>query len=672
MLSDFALLALLSCATTPSAPPGQPGLFVLGVDGMDPEILRRLIAEGRMPNFAKLANDGAFQELGTSTPPQSPVAWSNFVTGLDPGGHGIYDFVHRDPQTYLPISSATPPPGDPGKAWDLFGYYIPISGGDAPVNNRTGTPWWDALHGAGIPTEVYRVPGNYPPTPSEASVLSGMGTIDMRGGYGVYTWFTDQPVKTREAPKGDIQKVSVQDFDLDGTPDTVTATLKGPPDLFHLPPGETPKETDYLTVPVTITLDPEEDVALIRAGDSEVVLKEGEWSPWIKVSFDALPEGMMPLDGAVRFFAKELRPGFAVYASPVNISAENPPQEISTPSEFATDLYEQVGQFYTQGMPEEVNALKDGTFDDDDYVRQVALIQNDAEAMLNLALSRYQTGDATFFYLSDVDLQCHMLWRHGDPKNPTAPPHPAYEPISAAKHSGDIENYYIHVDQLLGRIRSELPPESLLMVMSDHGFQPYRREVNLNSWLRDNGWLTLKDGKHTGHIATGDIDWSKTKAYGIGFNALYLNIQGRESQGIIPPNEAAAEAAKLATQLKELIDPQNGAHVVLEVSSAADVFHGARVSEAPDLIVGYDKGYGCSDQSTLGEITDTILEDNVSRWSGNHLMAASVVPGVVLANRPLAAGQHHLIDVTSTLLAWYGVPALSGMTGHSILAQPTP
>jgi len=183
--------ALSGCTGESRTSPDRPGLFILGVDGMDPVILRRLIAEGKAPNFRKLAEQGGFQELGTSNPAQSPVAWSNFVTGLDPGGHGIYDFVHRDPATYMPISSASPPPGDPGSFVKVGGYYLPVIAGDDIINNRSGTPWWDALYATGVDVEVYRIPGNYPVPSSEAKTLAGMGTVDMRGGYGQYTWITD-------------------------------------------------------------------------------------------------------------------------------------------------------------------------------------------------------------------------------------------------------------------------------------------------------------------------------------------------------------------------------------------------------------------------------------------------------------------------------------------------
>lgn len=668
--SVVALLALglsscglASCGT--GAGHDGPGAFVLGVDGMDPKILQRLIDEGRMPNFAALANDGSFQELGTSNPPQSPVAWSTFVTGTNPGGHGVYDFVHRDPKTYLPTSSATSPVHDVGSAVELFGYKLPY-GGDVPENNRSGTPWWDLLHDAGVDVEVYRVPGNYPPTPSDAKVLSGMGTVDMRGGYGVYTWYTDVPLKAKGELKGDIQLVTVSDDDLDGTPETVSARLKGPPDLFHLDPGQLPGENDYLSVPVRVVIDAEADVALVTAGDEQAVVREGEWTDWMTVSFDALPGGAMPLEGTVRFFVKELRPTFQVYASPVNISAANPAQDVSTPSDFATRLYDAVGHFYTQGMPEETNALKDGTFSDDDYIGQVGLVQEDTRDMLEVALARFERGDATFFYVSDIDLQCHMLWRHGDPKYPGAPPHPAYDAATAPAHEHDIERFYTDVDTMLGRIRQELPADTRLIVMSDHGFEPYSRKVNLNAWLRDNGWLVLKDGKRTGHIAHGDVDWSRTKAYGLGFNALYFNLAGREAEGIVKPEEVPALTAQLREQLKAATDPESGLPLIFRVDTAAEVYSGPRVGDAPDLVVGYQRGFGCSDESTLGEILDLAVEDNTSRWSGSHLIAPDLVPGVILANRPIDGAGHGLPDVTATLLAHFGVAPAPGMEGSPL------
>jgi predicted AlkP superfamily phosphohydrolase/phosphomutase len=673
----FAFTALLITAlawgspVVASAGESSPaGIFVLGIDGVDPVILQRLMDEGRMPNFARLAREGSFQELGTSTPPQSPVAWSNFISGRNPGGHGLFDFVHRDPKTYRPLSSATPPPsGEMPPTLELFGYKIPL-GGEELVNNRSGAPFWDILHDAGVDVEVYRIPGNYPPTPSKAKTLSGMGTVDMRGEYGTYNWYASRPPRAKRDLKADYQLVTVEDSDFDSVPDTIHTAIKGPPDILHLEPGQMPGPNDFLTTGVTVHLDPEAEVAWLKVGGNDVVLREGEWSDWLEVSFDALPWGLMRFTGIVRFFLKELRPDFKLYASPVNLAPTNPAQPLTTPDDFIETLHQALGNFYTQGMPEETNALKDELFDDDDYSKQVKLVQQDSDQLLDLALSRFSPGATSFVYLSDIDLQCHMLWRHGDPKHPGSPNHPAWEQEAAHRHGGDIEGYYQRIDGLLARVRGRLPQGTLLIVMSDHGFQPYTRMVHLNAWLRDEEYLVLKEGKKTGHIVSDDdIDWRRTRAYGMGFNGLYLNLAGREGQGIVPPDQAEKLMEELSRKLVALRDPMTGAQVVLRVDRARDVYSGERSGEAPDLVVGYNVHYGASDATTLGEITEVVFEDNESRWSGSHLMAPEAVPGILLVNRKLRGSGFDLTDVTATLLDHYGLPAAPGMVGRSIFTN---
>ena len=665
LLAFAALLVSALVTALATARSGGGGVFIVGVDGMDPVILERLMKENRMPNFQKLADEGTFQSLGTANPPQSPVAWSNFVTGMDPGGHGIFDFIHRDPATYLPISSATPPPPAPGGAIHFFGYVIPLSIPEL-VNNRGGTPWWDVLVGHGVDVEVFRIPGNFPTPPSDAKVLDGMGTVDIRGGFGTYTLYTDVPPED-ENPKGDIEYVSIQDLDLDGKADTATSVLRGPPDQFHMEPGALPRDSDYLSRGVTFHVSRGRDTVAIEVVGQTTLLKRGEWSAWLEIGFDALPMGLMPVSGTVRFYVLELRPNFRVYASPVNISPAAPAMPITSPDEFVEEIFEGVGFFYTQGLPEETDALKDGIFDDDDYLRQVKLIQEDTRRMIDLAIRRFEPGDATFVYLSDIDLQCHMLWRHADPKHSDAPPHPAHNRISARRHAKDIENFYRDVDAELGRVRERLPEDTLLIVMSDHGFQPYTREIHLNAWLRDNGYLTLKEGKTTGQIVSGDVDWSKTLAYGLGFNGLYLNLKDREGEGIVEPSDADRVMAEISAKLEAFEDPRDGTRAILNVARGEKIYSPARAGEGPDLVVGYNQGYGCSDESTLGEITEDVIVDNTSHWSGNHLMAPEVVPGILLINRKLPADGHDLTDLTATLLSHYGIEPLPGMTGQPIL-----
>ncbi len=497
-----------------------------------------------------------------------------------------------------------------------------------------------------------------------------MGTVDLRGEYGTYSWYGSKPPPAEPHLKADYELVTVEDTDFDSVPDTVRTSLKGPPDIFHLKPGEIPGPNDFLMTGLAVHVDPEEDVAWLEIGGEDVVLRQGEWSDWVEVSFDPLPFGLMRLTGIVRFYLKRVRPDFQLYASPVNLAPGDPAQPITTPDDFIGFLYDKLGNFYTVGMPEETNALKDGLFDDDDYRKQVELVQEDSDQLLDLALSRFRPGGTTFFYLSDIDLQCHMLWRHGEPKYEGAPRHPACEEAAARDHAGDIEGYYERIDEVLGRVRERLPEDTLLVVMSDHGFQPYTRMMHLNAWLRDKGYLVLQGGKKTGHIVSdGDVDWSRTRAYGLGFNGLYLNLAGREGQGIVQPGDADELLDEIAQQLVAIRDPKNGAQVVLRADKASDVYSGERVAEGPDLIVGYDVHYGGSDASTLGEIKEAVIEDNRSRWSGSHLMAPEVVPGILLVNRKLEGSGYDLTDVTATLLDHYGLPPAEGMVGRSIFAN---
>ena len=660
---------------------GLPGLFVLGIDGVDPFILQRMMDAGQMPHFQALAAEGSFQQLGTSNPPQSPVAWSNFVTGMDPGGHGIYDFVHRDPRTYLPVSSATAPPsGDEPIILELFGLALPVAGGDDIVNNRTGTPFWDRLHDAGVDVEVYRMPGNFPPTPSEARTLTGMGTDDLRALNGKYFWYTDEIMFGKGDVKAELEQVTREDEDGDGFAETIDTVLKGPTDSMHSHPL-----TPYLELPMTVVISPIDDVCWIRVGTSQTVVRLGEWSEWVELTFDAMPMGLAPLTGMVRFYPRQFDPDFQLYVSPINFAPGAPVTPISTPDDFAVELHDQLGDFYTQGMPEETNALKDGLFDVSDFLKQVKEVHEDGYAMLDLALSRFERGDMTFMYLSDIDLQCHMLWHIEDPKTPTAPRHPAWNARDAAQGAGALEEFYRGIDRVLGDVRQKLPPDTLLMVISDHGFQPFTRKMHLNTWLRDEGYLVLTGdrkqvGTHDIGLAldpeTGEpdwddtaIDWRRTRAYGYGFNGIYLNRVGRESQGIVTDGEATALSAEIRAKLEALVDPATGAHVVKHAYAASDTYTGARVAEAPDVVVGFSRNYGNSSECTLGQVVDgPVIQDNVSHeFTGNHLMDPTEVPGILLINRKLSRDGHDLTDVTATLLDHFGVAIDPVMIGRSFL-----
>ncbi|MFO0982021.1 MAG: alkaline phosphatase family protein [Planctomycetota bacterium] len=675
--------ALLACD-----PDVKQKVVVIGIDGMDPEILASLIAAGRMPNFKQLAQDGGFVKLGTSNPPQSPVAWANMITGMDSGGHGIFDFVHRDASTYTPKSSAadTEPPGH---SMGLGRYVIPLSGG-AAHNTRKGRTFWEILADRKIPTWVYRMPANFPPTATSAVTFSGMGTPDLFFGYGTYQLFTDKP-PVEKPESGLVKRVTI----TNGIAHTV---LTGPTNTYlkfvvevkNQTSGSFEEHDRFKTdvearaavaelkqngreartrgqpstfVPMSIAIDAENRSVKIELDAEEVLLKEGEWSDWVPVSFEMIPH-LGSANGVLRFYLKSCAPDLVLYASPINIDPLAPVTPISTPDDACEKLAAAIGRYYTKGMPEETKALQEGVFDDGDFLKQGRLVMDESRRMLDHALDHFTSG-MLFFYFSSVDLNCHMLWRHRDPE------HPMHDAKLAQQYGTHIDDLYVEMDGIIGRVRSRLPSDATLIVMSDHGFASFRREMNLNTWLEQQGYLVLRaDASREGAIAD-IVDWSKTRAYSIGFNAIYLNVKGREGQGIVADDPAARRelADEMRTRLLKEVDPKTSERYIPRVYLASEIYHGPQVTDGPDLIVGFGRGYGASDASCLGQITAGMLEDHSNLWSGNHLMAAEVVPGILLSNKKLGKEDPVLQDITVTILNLFGIDKLPEMTGASVLAS---
>jgi len=659
-------------------------VIVLGIDGLDPELLAetvRLYPE-RMKNFAALMAEGdGIQSLGTSTPPQSPVAWSNFITGLDPGGHGIFDFIHRDLVTRAPAAS-TVKMGHMDNL-GLFGDWKLPLGGDSPTN-RSGEAFWVTLAKHGIAANVWRMPINFPVEPALGLSFPGMMTPALDSAYGEYTVFsTDPPIDT-DRSGGSYR--SVREFD--GVIDTY---LSGPPNQFKV--GDPSAQAA-----LRIYVDHESQSIAIDTGVDVIVMEPGDWSDFAHVNFDMLPMGMMGIGGVVRFYLRSIDPVLEIYASPINIDPGAPAMPVSEPQEASAELAERIGIYYTQGMAEEVNALKDEVLSDEEFMEQAELVYDERVSMMDAAIDRYLEdgeGGFLFFYYSTVDLCCHMMWRLSDEG------HPQFEQVKslAASDSSEwsgregstwndvVHDLYMRMDPVLGRLRERVGEDSLIFVMSDHGFAPYSRKFSLNRWLYDEGYLVLKEGfepelqksdpEYGQVFIMNSVDWSKTRAYGMGFNGLYLNLAGREldneetdedESGIVQAAEARALLEELKAGLEGFIDPKDGQQVVLTADITDDVYTGARKAEAPDIQVGFNYGYGNSDASSTGRVPNKVIEDNLGgTFNGNHLMAAEVVAGTLLTNAPVQEGAHSLKDLTVEILKQYGIAPAINQTGHPVL-----
>lgn len=644
----IVLCAILTpCLAAGTGPTGSAAskMIILGVDGMDPLLLRQYIAAGKTPNLAKLAAAGGFVALRTSTPPQSPVAWSNFITGMDSGAHGIFDFLHLDRQSLTPYSSTARVRPAKRKPIRLGRWRIPLDA-EETLQLRDGRAFWEMLEERGVPTTLLQIPANYPPVHT-GHAISGMGTPDLKGTSGTFAYYTEEPdLKPGPVSGGVIHRVKSHRG-------VIRALLEGPPNGFL-------EGAPYSTVEFTVRVDPDHPVALIELGEHRMLLNVGEWSDWMSADFELLPK-LVSVAGMVRFYLRKTAPHFALYVSPVNIDPRRSAQPIAFPEEYSTDLATAVGPFYTEEMPEDTKALSAHVLDPREFLVQSGLILEERSKLLDYEVRRFleqQGRGLLFFYFSTIDQRHHMLARQADPQDPL---HAVDTPPDLANAMADT---YAQIDELVGWVMQRIDADTTLVVMSDHGFAPFRRQANLNAWLEQHGYLALKEPfRRDDYEWLQGIDWSKTRAFAIGLNSLYLNVRGREQHGIVSPTERGALAREIAKGLSAWKDSATGEAVVTQAVLREDIYHGPHLQEAPDIIVGYARGYRASWATTTGKIPSVLIEDNDEEWSGDHCIDAREVPGVLLVNRPLKAADPDLMDLTVTILRNFDVKPARGMRG---------
>ena len=630
----LALLALAAAADAAGACRAgrKTSVIVLGFDGMDYELTKQMMSEGRLPNLSRLASLGAFSPLATSMPPQSPVAWSNFITGMDAGGHGIFDFIHRDPKTMFPfLSTSRAEPSD--KRLKLGKYQIPLAA-DKVELLRYGQPFWEPLEKRGVRTTILRMPANFPPSGTASYELSGMGTPDILGTYGTFSYFTSDPFTWagKDVAGGRVYTVGSSDGVVEGV-------LYGPSNPFLV---DGPK----ISAPFTVYVDPDEPVAKIVVGGEERVLKAGEWSDWVPISLDLVPTQKVHV--IARFYLKSVRPDFGLYVTPLNLDPMSPAMPISTPGSFAAQLASATGRFYTQGMPEDTKAFNQGVFTAEEFDRQARMAGEEVERQYGYVLDRFQDG-LLFYYFGDGDQVSHMMWRAMDPG------HPAYKPADA-RFADTVKRIYEQFDRVVGRTLPRVEAGATLVVMSDHGFTSWRRAFHLNTWLKNEGYLAARDPNlkdEPGLYA--NVDWSQTRAYALGLNGLYINVAGRERNGIVDPGQREDLAREIAAKLLKAVDPKTGQRAVTKVLRREEYRDRGHLEIGPDLVVGYAKGMRGSNESALGKLMPEVVTDNTEEWSGDHCMDPDAVPGILFTSHPLRKPAARLEELAAAILAEFGV-----------------
>ncbi len=618
--------------------PRAKRVIIVGLDGMDPEVTREMLEAGKLPNFKRIAEAGSFGELATTCPAISPVAWSTFSTGVDPSKHGIFDFLAPDRQRYgLRLSSTDV--RAPRRMLRLGPYDIPLTKPSIRAMRKAVT-WWNVLARHGVRSHIIRVPITYPPEKFDGAMLSAMCAPDLLGTQGSFTYFTSE-AEDEQRIGGRVIRVTVEG-------DQVDAELPGPPHPLR-------RDQRILKLPLRFRLQRREGCCVMEVGRKKIKLEPERYSDWVDLRFGGGPG--MGVHGIARFRLASLDP-FKLYITPINIDPARPVQPVSHPFYFSVFLAKLMGQFSTLGLAEDTWALNEGVLDEKGFLEQVDLFQQERERMLFELLDRTKKGVLSVVFDATDRIQHMFMADHGKEGHPNA---------------GAVEEVYLEMDRMLGRLLERVDVRdgrNMVMVLSDHGFAPFERGINLNTWLQEKGYLKLEEGREDMGEYLQGVDWDRTKAYALGLSGLYLNVKGREARGVIDPKDAPALRAQIKEELEGMEDGERGgACAIPRVFDAHRLYKGPFMDDAPDLIVGYARGYRASWDTARGMGGPEVIEDNTRHWTGDHCMDPDLVPGVLFTSQRVQTHGARMIDIAPTVLDLMGVAKPPNMTGRSLMTE---
>lgn len=691
-------LILLSVVCLPVF--AQQKVIVLGFDGVDARYTEKWMNEGKLPNLAHLRDIGTFRPLRPTVPAQTPVSWSTFSTGIDPGRTGIFDFLRRDPKTYLPVFAAFDETKEPlllgknnamaaaaivlvvlligvgtgfsrsrrpakaGPYTVAFIIAIAVAAGTfvlvkkwipetrpGVINRRQGMPFWEAAANAGKKSRVVHVPVTFPAHDFPAGeMLSGLGVPDVSGRVGKPFYFTSE----LDFHRSGSNEFSIEVVQLEDNKGVINTKIQGPPNkLFSDPP--------YISVPMKITVANDRNSVAIEVSGQSLTLRPGEWSGWTEFVFPFNP--LIKVRGISRFHLIASQPEVKLYLSPINFDPRNLPPgfKISAPAKWASQLASDYGLYKTLGWQIDTWAISEGFATEqmfwDDMTWTVAQDRKMFDAFLT------SDDDMLVQQFEFADRVGHVFWRLVDPT------HPAYDAALAAKWSDGLLKAYQLMDSIVGDAsRAAEKHHAALIIVSDHGFASFRKSVNYNTWLVLNGYLVLKTGVQVkernlemlfdqGQFWE-NVDWSRSRAYAMGLGEIYINLRGRESQGIVAPGaEYDALKNELKMKLPQMVDPDGGAHPVRRVLAREEVYRQFDPNMIPDLFVTNNDGYRVSWQTSLGGIPKNLIEVNKQVWSGDHCsLDPEIVKGIFFYNRKITTDRAPYIgDVYPTVLGLLGV-----------------
>jgi len=598
-------------------------VLILGIDGTDPVMTQQLMDAGELPHFKQLQETGHFSKLHTNLPPESPSAWSSIATGLNPGKHNVFGFIDRDPKTYLPALTIMKHKSG------LFGvkYLSPMQ----------ATPFWKITSEAGLPTRIIRWPLTFPPDKIRGNMFPGLGVPDIKGLLGQYSFYSSADLSGKE--KGSGLDIAVSNNDVIDTYISGPRTRKG-------------TEVVDVTVPMQIKRT-DKSVVLLIQGKEYPVAVDG-WSDWIRIKFKV--SLMNNVYGVFKAYLISTEPDFNLYLSSAQIDPENPIVDLTYPKDFSKKLVQDIGMYHTLGMPEDTKALTEERVGDKVFLSQVNLIEEEREKMFWHQFKEFQNEkNGVYAFVFDTsDRIMHNYWDAKYLDNPGE---------GSIKINQNIINHYKRMDKLLGEVLQKIDNNTALIIISDHGFTSFERSVNINNWLIENGFMTL-----TGEPNPDDpglfqnVDWANTKAYSLGFSSIYVNLKGREGKGIVEDKESVVK--EIMEKLIDLEDPKTNKKVIHKLYTAAEAYSGPFLHNAPDVIVGFTKGYRMDWRNAIGGVAKSIFQDNDKKWKGDHIVDPSFVPGVIFTNFKIKQEEAHQRDIAPTTLYLLGLTVPENMDGQ--------
>lgn len=581
------------------------------------------------------------------------------------------------------------------------------------TNPLVAQNFWDIAGEAGVKSVVLDSAQSFDSeSPDDVNVLHGLGVPDARGGIGdwqIYTTDVEQfgrvPAGTRTSTAGTIYKVDRRDgavkttyygpknfayqeeleAELDALNDRLNDPSIGYKESQKLRAEIGPRVTELKKelkenvdinygIPMELSITPDGAGKYdVKFGDQSQKLAVGDWSDFYHLTFSLTP--MVKVHGVTRCKLVSDQPDLELFINTLDIAPESPPfwQEITSPADYAASLASG-GSFETYGWACMTMPFKDGEIGPELLLEDIEFTFKWRERLFFDQLKR---GDWRLLMgvFSTPDRVQHMTYQYYDEQHPLYDAEVANRELTffgeKIKLKEAVPAIFKQVDRVVGRVLDEvLKPGDELLMCADHGFQTFRHQVNINNLLAETGFLTLKPGVSvkSGSSLMSYVDWSKTKAYAMGLGFVYLNLKGREKNGIVDPADADKTIEEIRTALMAWTDPATDEPVVDDVYVTSKIHSGPFLKDESEMIMGFSPTYRVSWKTTSGKIKlvegdggavlGPVIEDNTSPWSGGHpSVAEPAVRGLFFSSKPveLPADGPNLLHIAPTVLSMLGV-----------------